>query len=121
MFIRPSLRHGKWLVLAAGAVGFAFVFCGSVPSRAAAAAETNSAASADAPPLDTATPDPTPFTGNPEIKTRLDSPGKLTVAGERLHGWLLRRFYTAHGYQMVWDWAPGGSQPAAAGRGAARR
>jgi murein L,D-transpeptidase YcbB/YkuD len=111
VFIRRSLRHGKWLVLAAGAMGFAFVFCGSAPSRAAAAAETNSAASADAPPLDTATPDPTPFTGNPEIKTRLDSPGKPTVAGERLHGWLLRRFYNAHEYQMVWD-----GHPAEAGR-----
>jgi hypothetical protein len=80
-------------------------------SPTAVAAETNPAVSADAPPLATDTPDPTPFTGNPEIRTRLDAPGKPIVAGERLHGWLLRRFYIAHGYQMVWD-----GHPAEAGR-----
>jgi murein L,D-transpeptidase YcbB/YkuD len=42
------------------------------------------------------------FTGNPELKARLDLPGKLTVAGERMHEQLLRRFYAAHGYQTVW-------------------
>src|SRR5260370_2577541 len=79
VFVRRSVRHGKWLVLAAGAGAFAFVFCGSVLSRAAVAAETNPAASAEAPPLDTAIPDPTPSTGNPEIKTLLDAPAKPTA------------------------------------------
>jgi murein L,D-transpeptidase YcbB/YkuD len=111
VFIRCRIRDGKWRVFAAGLAAFAFVFCGSVLSRAAVSAETNSAATADAPSLDTATPDPTPFTGNPEIKTRLDAPGKPTIAGERLHAWLLRRFYNAHGYQTVWD-----GHPAEAGR-----
>src|SRR5438309_1694218 len=111
VFNRRRIRDGKWRVFAAGLAAFAFVFCGSVLSRAAVSAETNSAVSADAPRLDTATPDPTPFTGNPEIKTRLDAPGKPTIAGERLHVWLLRRFYTAHGYQTVWD-----GHPAEAGR-----
>src|SRR5439155_988425 len=49
--------------------------------------------------------------GNAELKARLDLPGKLTVAGERLHVWLLRRFYAAHGYQTMWD-----AHPAEAGR-----
>ena len=111
VFNRRRIRDGKWRVFAAGLAAFAFVFCGSVLSRAAVSAETNSAASADAPRLDTATPDPTPFTGNPEIKTRLDAPGKPTIAGERLHAWLLRPFYNAHGYQTVWD-----GHPAEAGR-----
>ena len=106
MFIRRRIRDGKRLVFAAGVVAFAFVFCGSVLSRAAVCAETNSAATDDAPSLDTATPDLTPFTGNLELKTRLDAQGKPTVAGERLHGWLLRRFYIAHGYQTVWDGHP---------------
>jgi L,D-transpeptidase YcbB len=106
VFIRRRIRDGKWLILATGAVAFAFVFCGSGLSCAVVSAETNSAASADKPSLDTATPDPTPFNGSPEIKTRLDAPGKQTVAGERLHGWLLRRFYIAHGYQTVWDGHP---------------
>jgi len=44
----------------------------------------------------------TSFVGNPELKARLDLPGKLTVASERVHDQLLRRFYTAHGYQTVW-------------------
>src|SRR5438034_816407 len=76
VFIRRRIRDRKWRIFAAGLAAFVFVFCGSVLSRAAVAAETNSAASADAPSLDTATPDPTPFTGNPEIKARLDAPGK---------------------------------------------
>lgn len=57
----------------------------------------------ETPGLDAGTADPTPFTGNLELKARLDAPGKLTVAGERLHVWLLRRFYVAHGYKTVWD------------------
>jgi murein L,D-transpeptidase YcbB/YkuD len=52
-----------------------------------------------------------PFLGNPELKARLDPPGKLTVGGERMHDRLLRRFYAVHGYQTVWD-----SHPAAARR-----
>jgi len=106
VFIRSSVQDGKWLVVAAGVMAFAFVSCGSVPSCAAVAAETNSTATAEAPSPDVATPDSTPFTGNPEIKTRLDAPGRSTVAGERLHAWLLRRFYNAHGYQTVWDGHP---------------
>lgn len=51
------------------------------------------------------------FLGNPELKARLDPPGKLTVGGERMHDRLLRRFYAVHGYQTVWD-----SHPAAARR-----
>ncbi len=106
VFIRSSAQDGKWLVVAAGVMAFAFVSCGSVPPCAAAAAETNSTATAEAPSPDAATSDSTPFTGNPEIKTRLDASGNPTVAGERLHGWLLRRFYIAHGYQTVWDGHP---------------
>jgi L,D-transpeptidase YcbB len=105
VFIRRSVGHGKWLVLAAGVVA-ASVSCGSVPSRAAVSAETNSTTTSEAPSPDAAAPDPTPFTGNLDLKTRLDAPGKPTVAGERLHPWLLRRFYTAHGYQTVWDGHP---------------
>src|SRR6516162_9223400 len=47
-------------------------------------------------------PEVTPFVGNSELKARLDLPGKLAVAGERVHDQLLRRFYTAHAYQTVW-------------------
>jgi len=51
---------------------------------------------------DAGSPNVTPFLGNPELKARLDVPGKLAVAGERMHDQLLRRFYTAHGYQTIW-------------------
>jgi len=56
-------------------------------------------------------PNVIPFLGNPELKARLDPPGKLTVGGERMHDRLLRRFYAVHGYQTVWD-----NYPAAARR-----
>jgi L,D-transpeptidase YcbB len=49
-----------------------------------------------------APPSEPPFTGNPELKARLDLPGKLMVAGARMHEQLLRRFYAAHDYQTVW-------------------
>ena len=68
------------------------------------------------PSASSAEPDPAasetaPFTGNAELKARLDTPGKLTIAGEHLHPALLRRFYAEHAYQTVWD-----SHPAEASR-----
>jgi murein L,D-transpeptidase YcbB/YkuD len=89
-------------VLAAGVVVFGCL----VLSPAAVSEETNAPAPADAADRDTATVDSAPFSGNLELKSRLDATGKLTVAGERLHAWLLRRFYAAHGYQTVWDGHP---------------
>lgn len=72
-------------------------------SCAVPAEEPPSPASTDAAGPGPASDDAVPFTGNVELKARLDAPGKLMVAGERLHGWLLRPFYVAHGYQTVWD------------------
>jgi L,D-transpeptidase YcbB len=43
------------------------------------------------------------FIGNPEIKERLGSSGKLIVAGERVRENLLRRLYTGHNYQTIWE------------------
>jgi L,D-transpeptidase YcbB len=48
-------------------------------------------------------PDAPAFVGNPDVKERLDSSGKLIVAGERVRENLLRRFYVAHGYQTIWE------------------
>jgi L,D-transpeptidase YcbB len=104
---RLTARSAKQ-VLAAGAV--ALVVAAASAFSPALSEETNSVAT-DTPGADTATADPSPFIGNSELKARLDAPGKLTVAGERLHTWLLRRFYAAHGYQTVWD-----GHPAEAGR-----
>ncbi len=50
-----------------------------------------------------------PFAGDSDIENRLDSAGRVVVAGERLHEHLVRRFYSAHGWKTVWD-----SRPAAA-------
>jgi murein L,D-transpeptidase YcbB/YkuD len=84
-------------------MGFAFVLFGLIVSPAAVSEESHSAVTAGAPNLDTGSADPTSFSGNPELKARLDAPGKLAIAGEPLHPWLLRRFYVAHGYEIVWD------------------
>ena len=48
----------------------------------------------------------TPFVGNTELEDRLDTARRMTVAGERVHERLLRRFYAAHGYETVWDGHP---------------
>jgi murein L,D-transpeptidase YcbB/YkuD len=60
------------------------------------------------PPIDvSATPATlTPFAGNSEIEDRLDTAGRVVVAGERLHEHLVRRFYAAHGWKTVWDSRP---------------
>jgi murein L,D-transpeptidase YcbB/YkuD len=103
VLIRRTVRYEKRQV-AAGAIVLFAVASGSFFSPGAVSEETNSVA-ADTPDADT-TANPAPFTGNIELKSRLDAPGKLTIAGERLHVWLLRRFYVAHGYQTVWDGHP---------------
>jgi murein L,D-transpeptidase YcbB/YkuD len=85
------------VALASGAAGLAVCCCDlGLPL---AEEQANPPASA----LATAVPEPVPFTGNSELKARLEEPGKLTIAGERMHIDLLRRFYLAHGYQTVWD------------------
>jgi murein L,D-transpeptidase YcbB/YkuD len=81
-----------------------FVICG--PLSSAALGQEMSSPPADTPGTDPVAADPAPFSGNPELKARLDAPGKLTIAGEPFHPWLLRRFYLAHGYQTVWDARP---------------
>ena len=72
----------------------------------AAVSEETAPAATAAPASDPASPDVTPFVGNVELKARLDAPGKLTIAGERMHVALLRRFYAAHEYRTVWDAYP---------------
>jgi L,D-transpeptidase YcbB len=68
------------------------------------------AGTALADPSPAAAPTPTaagapqaPFTGNVELKQRLDAAGPLVVASERLNRNLLQRFYADHGYRPVWD------------------
>jgi L,D-transpeptidase YcbB len=43
-----------------------------------------------------------PASGDSEIRSRIESAAGLVVAGETLHGALLRQFYAAHGFQPVW-------------------
>jgi murein L,D-transpeptidase YcbB/YkuD len=40
--------------------------------------------------------------GNSEIRNRIESATGLVVAGEKLHGALLRSFYATHNYEPVW-------------------
>jgi len=99
---------GSTVVLGLGVLGL--VPC----SPGAFAIESGDSLSSVSPSVnepDVAMPSTTPFVGNPELKARLDFPGKLTVAGERVHDQLLRRFYTARGYETVWT-----SHPAEASR-----
>ena len=64
-------------------------------------------ASGDTPASDAATllpvtAAPTATAPDSEIKTRLGNSGPLSIAGEPLHGALLRRFYAGHDNQPVW-------------------
>jgi L,D-transpeptidase YcbB len=88
-------------VIALGLGVFGLAPC-SLRALAVEPGEDASTAGPVAPEPNAGSPNVTPFLGNPELKARLDAPGKLVVAGERMHDQLLRRFYTAHGYQTVW-------------------
>ena len=87
------------MVLGLGTFGVAL--CSMQAFSAGPASDAGMASPAGSEP-NAAAPDEPPFTGNPELKARLDLSGKLMVAGERMHEQLLRRFYAAHGYQTVW-------------------
>jgi murein L,D-transpeptidase YcbB/YkuD len=76
---------------------------GLVLSSAGFSGETEGVANPATSASDTQSPDAAPFVGNIELKSRLDVPGKLAIAGEQLHGALLRRFYIVHEYRTVWD------------------
>ena len=47
-------------------------------------------------------PGGSPAPGDSDIRNRIESTAGLVVAGERLHGSLLRQFYAAHNYAPVW-------------------
>src|SRR5215469_1420334 len=96
-----TTRRWTRLLLAASVIAV----LGLVPVGAAVADDTMPAASTAADP-NAARQENTPFTGNVELKARLDAPGSLVIAGQRVHLALLRRFYIAHGYQTVWDTRP---------------
>jgi L,D-transpeptidase YcbB len=97
-------RTRRLLVVGTMALGlcvFGLAPC-SLGALAVEPQENASTAGPAVPEPDAGSPNATPFLGNPELKARLDVPGKLAVAGERMHDRLLRRFYSAHGYQTVW-------------------
>jgi len=106
--LRPRLPALRWhlaggvlgLGLAAASITVASPMLGTSPGDSAPAAPGSTTAPGTA---TVGSPVAVPFAGNPELKARLDNPGILTIAGERLNADLLRRFYGGHGYQTVWD------------------
>ena len=91
---------GRAFVLALGAAALALAPSRAMADPPAAAVVTSVSA---APDDDLSPPTLTPFVGNTELEDRLDTARRMTVAGERVHERLLRRFYAAHGYETVWD------------------
>lgn len=96
---RPIGRQGRpaATILVAGAVLLLLA-----PPAVAMAPEENSPPATNLTALQPVTASPAPATANNEVKTRLDGIGALAIAGEPVHASLLRRFYAAHGYEMVW-------------------
>jgi L,D-transpeptidase YcbB len=76
--------------------------CGLLLLPRAAAIGPDDRASASIPPAQPVPAD-TPSLVDAEIKGRLDVAGTVSVAGERAHSELMRRFYAAHDYATVWD------------------
>jgi L,D-transpeptidase YcbB len=94
---RLSAGSAFALVLGAGAPALAPSWAMADPPAAAAVMGGSAEADRDLGP-----PTLTPFTGNTEIEDRLGTARRLTVAGEKVHEHLLRRFYKVHGYKTVW-------------------
>src|SRR5262249_45664805 len=93
-------RLGRCLVLS-------IAFCGiALYTDFAKAASPEAAVSGASSDPDAGSSTALPFDGNVELKAKLDKPGKMTVAGDRVRDDLLRRFYADHGYQTVWDAHP---------------
>jgi murein L,D-transpeptidase YcbB/YkuD len=101
-----TTRRWTGLLLAASIIALLIDARGLAPGRASFAQETTPAANSAAQEPDTTSPEGAVFTGNVELKARLDGPGSLVIAGERMHLALLQRFYIAHGYQTAWDARP---------------
>lgn len=84
-----------WLVAASAAPAAAPV--GDSPTLVPAALQQ---------PGDTAVAPGPDAGGDSAIRNRIESVDGLVVAGERLHGALLRQFYAAHNYAAVWPSHP---------------
>ena len=100
MLIRATVRHRAARLALAGALALGIARLALAPALAdppAAAATSGQAGAASLGP-----PTLTPFAGDTEIEDRLDSAGRVAVAGERVREHLLRRFYNAHGYRIFW-------------------
>jgi len=51
---------------------------------------------------DTAAAASPPAGSGSDIRNRVESPTELAIAGEKLHGALLRQFYAGHNFEPVW-------------------
>ena len=106
VLIRATVRHRAGRLALAGALALGIARLALAPALAdppeAAAATSLATTGGQAGPQSLGLPTLTPFAGDPEIEDRLDSAGRVAVAGERVHEHLLRRFYNAHGYRIFW-------------------
>lgn len=98
VLIRATVRHRAGRLALAGALALGIARLALAP----ALADPPEATSGQAGPAKIGPPTLTPFVGDTEIEDRLNSAGRVAVAGERVHEHLLRRFYNAHGYRIFW-------------------
>ncbi len=107
MFTPPRIARGRRLGQRGWAVrGAAAIAAAAMLAAASAGAEVggNGAAMlvpASLQPADAAQ-GASPAAGDGEIRNRIESAAGLAVAGEALHGALLRQFYAAHNFAPVW-------------------
>lgn len=99
----PTLAR-RWL--AKSALVSAAGLCGLLLLMPRGAAETGAEAAATAPIAPGPMPAEVSAAGDAELRAMLDAPGNIIIAGDRTHSDLLRRFYAAHDYTMVWDTRP---------------
>lgn len=95
--VRPADCYGRTALVAAGLTALLFL---TAPFALAMTPEDNAPApGSTAPPMTASAISPT---ADSDIKSRLDGSGTPVIAGEPVHAALLRRFYAAHRYEMIW-------------------
>ncbi len=98
---RP-LRQRGWAVCGVAAIAAAGLLAAASAGAQVPGSDAARLLPAALQPADTAAAASPAAPGDSDLRNRIESAAGLVVAGEKLHGALLRQFYAAHNFQPVW-------------------
>jgi len=104
------LRQRGWALGGAAAIAVAGWLAATSAGAEVPGSGANLLLPASLQPGDTAPATIAPGGDDSDIRNRIESASGLLVAGEKLHGALLRQFYAAHNFAPVWPTHPAQAQ-----------